>query len=226
MNDYICKLKNNLKKFQKQRNYPVKFSFPVLLQFELTSKCNLKCLHCYNRSGDKDKLTKMTPDDRKNFCRYLVKHGGIFYCIISGGEPLLLGKDLFEIMDILHEDNTIFTLISNGYLMSKDIVKRLTKYNLTRIQISVDGPNKEIHDWFRQKDGSFERAVKACFYISGYGIPLSIATTVHPKNLNYMFEMAELAYNLGASSLIFGEVFKSGRAAFHPEIMLNSEQEK
>ena len=222
----LQKLEERIKEYQTKNNYPYHFDFPVTLQFELTAKCNMKCLHCYNRSGDQDKITLMTPEHWKNLCKQIVSHGGIFYCIISGGEPLLLGDELFSIMDILHEDHTVFTLISNGLLWNKTVMKKMLKYNFTRIQISIDAPDKETHDWFRQKDGSWERAVNAAFMISGHGIPLTIATTIIPQNINKMFEMADLAYSLGASSLILGEVLRSGRAAQNLKLMLSDEDRK
>ena len=94
----------NIKNLQNRGMYPQHFSFPITLQFELTGACNLKCKHCYNRSGDKDNInhTFMSAAKWKELSREVVNNGGIFQCIISGGEPLLLGEDLFEIMDILH----------------------------------------------------------------------------------------------------------------------------
>ena len=95
----------NVKKMQSIGLYPKKFDMPILLQFELTHKCNVFCKHCYNNSGTHNTYKDaMTPEKWKQFCHYIVEKGGIFECIISGGEPLLLGNDLFDIMDILHED--------------------------------------------------------------------------------------------------------------------------
>lgn len=37
--------------------------------------------------------------------------------ILSGGEPLHLGNDSFDMMDILHDDGTSFVIITNGFLL-------------------------------------------------------------------------------------------------------------
>ena len=108
--------------------YPEKFDYPITLQFELTGQCNLKCKHCYNRSGDADRETLMTPEKWCELSRQIVSDGGIFQCIISGGEPLLLGEKLFDIMDILHDDGTSFVVISNGLLLTKKFARRFNKY--------------------------------------------------------------------------------------------------
>ena len=121
-------VKKNIVALQEAGAYPEKFLYPITLQFELTGQCNLKCRHCYNRSGDADRETLMTPEKWCELARQIVSDGGIFQCIISGGEPLLLGDKLFDIMDILHDDGTSFVVITNGFLLTKKFVRRFAKY--------------------------------------------------------------------------------------------------
>ena len=110
--------------------------FPLAsLQFELTSHCNACCKHCYNNSGIQNKIPDaMTPDKWISFAKYLVKHGGVFECLLSGGEPLLLGEKLFELMDVLHDDGTLFLLQTNGFLLDENVAKRLKKYRYHWLQ--------------------------------------------------------------------------------------------
>ena len=217
-------VKKNLATLQSLGAYPKKFDYPITLQFELTGQCNLKCKHCYNRSGDVDRETLMTPEKWCELARQIVDDGGIFQCIISGGEPLLLGEKLFDIMDILHDDGTSFVVISNGLLLTKKIARRFGKYRYFWFQISIDGSTAELHDEFRGVKGSFEHAVNGALEISDAGIPLVIAHTVTPKNLSHVEDMIQLSYNLGANSIILGEVMPSGRAYEHDEIILSDEQ--
>ena len=212
----------NVKKMQSIGLYPKKFDMPILLQFELTHKCNVFCKHCYNNSGTHNTYKDaMTPEKWKQFCHYIVEKGGIFECIISGGEPLLLGNDLFDIMDILHEDGTYFLLITNGFLLTEEKVKKLAKYHYKWIQVSIDGATAEYHDAFRQKNGSWNRAVNGAFMVSSAGIPLTIAHSVSAQNLNDVDAMCDLAYELGASNIILGEISLSGRTYDNQNLLLN-----
>ena len=217
-------VKKNIAMLQNLGAYPKKFDYPITLQFELTGQCNLKCKHCYNRSGDIDRETLMTPEKWCELSRQIVSDGGIFQCIISGGEPLLLGDKLFDIMDILHDDGTSFVVITNALLLSKKFIRRFAKYRYFWFQISLDGSTAELHDEFRGVEGSFSRAVNGALEISDAGIPLVIAHTITPKNLTHVEEMINLAYNLGANSIILGDVMPSGRAFEHDEILLSDEQ--
>jgi MoaA/NifB/PqqE/SkfB family radical SAM enzyme len=163
-------------------------------------------------------------EEWKKFAKYLVERGGIFQCVISGGEPLLLGDGLFEIMDILHEDGTSFLIITNAYLLTREKAKKFAKYRYKWFQISIDGDNKEFHDGFRQKEGSWERAVNGAYMISKEGIPLTIAHSVTPGNVYRVDKMCRLAYELGAGNIILGEVTPSGRSANNLELLLSREE--
>ncbi|MCK8828087.1 radical SAM protein [Natroniella acetigena] len=223
--DMLENVRIAIEKAQNKNEYPNHFDMPMGIQYELTTKCNMKCIHCYNKSGETDN-SLMKIDDWIELTKDLIKNGGLFQCIISGGEPLLLGDNLLKIMDLLHNDNTVFTLISNGYLLDEEWIKKLAKYRFNRFQISIDNSIEEEHDQFRQKKGSWRRAVKAAYLASENNFPLVIASSVTPQNIVRMKDMAELAYNLGASSLIFGKIMLSGRAAENNNIILKEEQEE
>ena len=153
-----------------------------------------------------------------------MKNGGFFECIRSGGDPKLLGDDLFDIMDILHNKFHFFILITNGFLMDEQKIDRLKKYNFYWLQVSIDGVDPAYHDGFRGRVGSWEMAVNAAFMVSSAGIPLTIAHSVTPGNLERIDDMCDLAYQVGASSIIIGEVNLSGRAADNSDILLNDKQ--
>lgn len=208
--------------------YPDYFEYPVTLQFELTGRCNLACKHCYNRSGDSDRgndsYTLLTPEKWVEIAKQVVRDGGIFQCILSGGEPLLLGDKLFDIMDVLHDDGTSFVLITNGYLLTPELVKRFIKYRWYWFQVSIDGLTAEVHDSFRGVKGSWERAVRGAVEVSSAGIPLVIAHSVTPDSLKQLDAMAEFVYNMGASSLILGEILPSGRAISNTDIIMNHDE--
>jgi len=220
----LKRIRENTQALQAAGQYPLQFQMPTGIQFELTGACNLRCKHCYNRSGDSDVQTRMKPEDWLALSRHIVENGGIFQCILSGGEPLLMGETLIKIMDILHEDNTGFVLISNGLLMNHSWIQKFRKYSFNWLQISIDDNIREKHDAFRGVTGSWDAAARAALGVSSAGIPLAIAHTITPDNLARLPEMVEFAYQLGAGSILCGETMVSGRAAKNEQILLNEEQ--
>ena len=206
--------------------YSKKDIFPLAsLQFELTSHCNAACKHCYNNSSANNNVPDaMTPEKWIAFAKYLVDHGGVFECLLSGGEPLLLGEKLFELMDVLHDSGTLFLLQTNGALLTENIAKRLKKYHYHWIQISIDGIDKNYHDSFRQKTGLWSKAVTAALAVSKNQIPLKIAHCVTPYNLDDIDDMCSFAYSLGASAITVGELCLSGRASQNRDLLLSNDQ--
>ena len=198
-------------------------ALPAVLQFELTGKCNLKCKQCYNDSGKRE--TVMTAEHWKDFSHKSVDN--LFSVTLSGGEPLLLGKQLFDIMDIFEEGNTWINMISNGFLINRNIAKQISQYSIGWIEISIDSPYEEYHDYLRGVQGSWRQAVLAASYLASYNVPVFIGTCVTPKSLDQLEDMVKLTQQIGAMGVTFTKVFISGRAYFNQqELILTDEQTK
>lgn len=196
------------------------------LHFELTSKCNALCKHCYNNSGKYNAEDRMNLKRWIDFANYIVSRGGVFECLISGGEPLLFRDGLFEIMDVLHDDGTIFLIMTNGFLLNEEYIKRFKKYQYHWFQISIDGFNAEYHDKFRQLPGSWEKAVSGAKGIVNAGIPLKIAHCVTPYNIDGIDAMCSLAAQIGASSIMIGGISLSGRTGTNLDLLLSDSDKK
>lgn len=208
--------------FKKTRyHYFNEATFPTMLQFELTGICNLKCKQCYNDSGKK--TTFMTAEHWKNFSNKVASD--LFSVTLSGGEPLLLGEQLFSLMDIFAANHTWTNLISNGFLLDREIAKRLAKYDLGWVEISIDSPHEEYHDYLRGMKGSWRKAVLAASYLSSYNVPVFIGTCITPKNLSDIEAMARLAEEIGVKGLTLTKIFVSGRAYSHIEELILSDEE-
>lgn len=201
---------------QEAKLIPSLLEKPNGAQFELLYKCNQRCIHCYNQSGMENNNTPgLSLEEWKRIAKEMGEMG-IFQCIMSGGEPTLMGDGLFEIMDILHEYGVMFIVISNGMLINEEKMKRFSKYRYNWFQISIDGSRPEIHDYIRGAK-SFNKAIAAANLVKQAGIPLVIAHAVMKKNKDYLPEMIDLAYMLGATRIVTGPFSYMGRAVLNSE---------
>lgn len=75
------------------------YEFPLGVQIELTYKCNLKCIHCYNNSGKPPYNKEMELSDWERISREIVT-GGCLAVTFSGGEPLCAKEKLYRMIDI------------------------------------------------------------------------------------------------------------------------------
>lgn len=222
----VISFSNEIEEMIRGGRYPSKLSLPLSIQLELTDKCNLKCKHCYNRSGEKVGNFNLKLNDWLGVARNIISNGGVFQVIISGGEPLMLKNDLFKIMDEFHNDNSRFVFITNGFLINKSNINKLKKYSYAWMQVSIDGVDSRTHDLFRQRNGSWERAIVAATLISSEGIPLKIACSLPADEIDKIDAYIDQAYQLGASAVILGDIMPSGRAVDFSGLTLTENQKE
>lgn len=201
-----------------------KLKAPATISLDVTTKCNLRCIHCYNNSGDVDSDTDMSDEELYEVAREIAEIHPVSMCL-CGGEPLMR-NNLFEIAELLGKNVGALNMVSNGYAMSEDIVSRLSKCNFYMIQISLDGLNSYQHDSFRGVKGSFEKAVNAISLLAKYKIPQR-ATSFVPNLLNYksFHEYVSLCVKLKVNTVRVMPFIPSGRGeTIGKNLILDSER--
>ena len=181
----------------------------MLISWNITKACNLKCKHCYRDAG------KIDPDEL-NFseAKSLLKEisqAGFKIVILSGGEPLLR-RDVYKLISFAVSCGLRPVLGSNGTLITKRIAKRLKEAGLSRVGISLDSINSKIHDEFRQKKGAWDSTINAMRVCKEAGLELQVHTTVSQKNFQEIDKIADFVLGLGAVSLHIFFLVPVGRA--------------
>lgn len=202
------------------RRKVIDLSLPLALQIELTERCNFKCPFCYNNSGIR-KESDIHLEEMKRILFDLKALGGVFLCVLSGGEPLLYKDELLELMDILHEDKVGMVLITNGYFMDEEFVKKICKYDWYWIQISLDSSIPIIHDEIRGVEGSYSRAINAISLLKKYGLPVAISSVICDKNVDDIEGIVKKAVEHNVDCVMFSQVFPVGRTLLNPKLQLN-----
>jgi len=203
------------------------FQDTFILQWHLTEKCNLKCKHCYQNL---DYLGKETNFDRKKkivsdfakFCKKLKKIPKIAF---TGGEPFILGDELFNLFDYCNEKFPEIkkNILSNGTLIDKAIVTKLKKSKIDNIQISLDGAKKDTCDFIRGI-GVYNKALKAIDLLNSASIKTAVMFTFHKKNCLEVEELIELCNSLDVSTLGITALVPEGRGEELFELVLNPEE--
>ena len=191
----------------------LKYDNPVGIQVELTGKCNLKCYHCYNSSGEAGKFDL---DDSQwiSFVNEIVEQYTLPNINITGGEPLLRRELLFKILKIFSEKSSVTTIriMTNGYLLNEEFLESISSIrNNIEFQISLDGANKDEHQEVRRVPKSWEKAIDSCLLLvnSGYKVQLASCVTTHNcRNIESLFKLAVL---LGVDSIGIGCALPLGR---------------
>lgn len=182
---------------------------PINVCVEITKRCPLKCLHCYNDSG-KAKGYEMTFSEVK-YVLDTLQQLGVQKIMITGGEPTIR-KDFCKIVKYACDRFVAVSVGSNGYLITNEMAMLLSecKKNLV-VQISVDGTESH-HNEIRGVPDSFEKAINAIKILREYKIAVTVASTLNQKNFSDMEEIADIVCNAGALQLSFAVTTNQGRA--------------
>lgn len=106
---------------------------PVLAHLIPIRRCNLACTYC--NEFDDHSAPVPTADVRRRIDQLAAL--GTTIVTLSGGEPLL-HPDAEEIVGYIRQRRMIATLITNGYLLTQDRIRRLNRAGLDHLQISID----------------------------------------------------------------------------------------
>jgi len=112
-----------------------------------------------------------------------------------------LRKDIFEIAKVASQLGMAVSMNSNGFLIDKDIARRLKEAGFKKVGISVDSPKSEVHDQFRGIKGSHERALKALAYLKETGIETSISSVICKINIGDIYGLIDMAIALEVTSI-------------------------
>ena len=194
------------------------FSYPIGLQWHITTNCSNFCKHCYmydeETYADERKNTLPLEGLIKildNLDSFEKKYNAEFAPFgLSGGDPLLR-KDLFEFLSELKRRNKYFVIMGNPDLLNDQNLKKLADVGLKNYQLSLDGL-ESTHDFFRSK-GSFKRTIEKIKLIRKHGIDCNIMFTLYPSNASELIPLMRfLAMNTEATSFSFDIGVMSGNA--------------
>ena len=142
------------------QSWAYKHVVPLNASIEITLRCNIRCLHCYNFDRDEPRPACDSPElSTDEILRIMgeLRDAGCLFLYLTGGE-VLSHRDLFTFLDRARELNLAVQLLTNGTMLRPGVAARLASYeNLQGVSVSLYGATPEVHDGITQVPGSFQR---------------------------------------------------------------------
>lgn len=172
---------------------------PRLVFWELTTGCNLRCIHCRASATE-----LMSPDDLgTEACKAIIDQISEFaplILVLSGGEPLFR-RDVLEIAEYALDRRIKVALATNGTMITPDLARKIVDAGIVRVAMSLDGADAATHDAFRGIPGSFERMMAGFHHLKELGMSMQLNTTVARHNAHQLPAIYDLALHIGADAL-------------------------
>src|SRR5450432_1112646 len=180
---------------------------PLNVSLELTLKCNIRCLHCYNFDRDTSgpacgtgEAASAAPElSLEEILRVMgeLRAAGTLSLSLTGGE-VLSSPHLFPVLDRARELNLAVQMLSNGTLLRPGVAARLASYrNLLGVSISLYGATAEVHDGITQIRGSWRRTLDGAARLRAQGVAVRLKLIVMRPNAHEVAAMRALADRRG-----------------------------
>lgn len=182
---------------------------------DITNKCNYRCLHCYNFSGEHKKRKDELSDEE--FLKIFNEAANLqpdSICI-CGGEPLLKKELIYKICNNVKSisESTSLNMVTNGYYLTREVAKKLKASGINLVQISLDGATPLSHNWLRKNDKAFEKAISAIELLKENKVTVNVACTPTKKNFEEINEIIRICTKLGVNEIRFQPLMLMGRAS-------------
>jgi len=189
---------------------------PIYAVWELTLRCDLGCHHCGSRAGHA-REGELSTEQCLDVVSQLADLG-VREVTLIGGEAYL-HPGWLEIVRAIRARGMDATMTTGGRGMNRERAEAAAAAGLMSCSVSVDGP-EAVHDRLRGLSGSHRAARAALANLRAAGVLVSANTQINRETWRRLPEVLELLIEHGAHAWQLAMTVPMGRAADHPELLL------
>jgi 12,18-didecarboxysiroheme deacetylase len=193
---------------------------PVVV-WNVTRRCNLKCVHCYAQATAKATADELSTDEGLAMLDDL-KAFGVPVVLFSGGEPLMR-PDLLTLVEHSVGLGMRAVISTNGTLIDQEMAGKLKKFGLSYVGISLDGV-EATHDRFRGEQGAFAAAMEGVRNCQEAGIKVGLRFTINKHNYKEISAIFDLVEDREIPRVCFYHLVYTGRGSRLVEAALSHEE--
>jgi pyrroloquinoline quinone biosynthesis protein E len=172
-----------------------KVTNPLWVNAEITFKCPLHCVYCYNPVDYTRFGPELTTDEWLRVLRQARELGAV-QLGISGGEPLMR-DDVEAIIAEARRLGYYTNLLTSGVGLTEKRIADFKQGGLDQIQLSFQDSTRELND-FLSSTRTFELKSKVAKLIKQYQYPMVLNVVLHRLNIDHIQAILEMAEAMGA----------------------------
>lgn len=196
------------------------------LFWEVTKRCNARCSFCGSSCGLQAAEGELTTEEIIRVFREIAQDTDASRIMINitGGEPLMR-QDLFDVMSECVRLGFRWGMVSNGMLITPEVIGRMKAAGMKTISVSLDGL-QETHERLRGVPGSFGRVLAALRLLreADFLEHIQVTTVINRQNIGELEALRELLLPLGLNSWRVAIVDGIGRASGKDELLLGPDE--
>lgn len=204
-----------------RKEHPLTYLF-----WECSLRCNLSCQHCGSSCGPNNiNSDELSAAEIKQAFKTIADDFDAkkITIAVTGGEPLLR-RDLFEVMGYASELGFSWGMVSNGTMITPEVIDKMQKAGMSAISISLDGAEAN-HNWLRNGRDVFARAINGIkLLVAAKTFDVEAITCVNQNNYNELDDIHRLLHGLGVDRWRMITISPVGRAKNNPKLFLSGRQ--
>ncbi|OGW83552.1 MAG: hypothetical protein A2987_04085 [Omnitrophica bacterium RIFCSPLOWO2_01_FULL_45_10] len=190
---------------EKMNNIAYKKRIPLHAMFELTYRCNFRCIHCYNTREEKLSYKKeLRTHEVFNILGQLQEMGCI-YLGFTGGE-IFCREDMAEILWKAKKLGFQIIVLTNGSFIDEKIANELGRIRPNKIDITVNAMNEDRFEKITGTPGSYTKVFNAIRLLYEKKIPICVKTCGMQENKNEIIAINKFARTLNAAFRFDGKL--------------------
>lgn len=174
-------------------------SAPIVLQWEVTPRCNHNCVHCYNYWRKGPRLPLLPENYEDIFTKVVdeIIENKVFAVVITGGEPLLVIETIGPFIKRLVSNGIKVTMNTNLTLLNAGKAKLLKEIGISSLLVSLPSGNSDNCDRITNRKGSLAKIIRGIRIATAHGFPVFTNMVVSRINKGDIEVTAQLAKSLG-----------------------------
>lgn len=190
---------------------------PMLVIWEVTQACDLACVHCRASAQSARHSGELTTEQGYRLLDEIRSFGEPLM-VFTGGDPLKR-PDLYDLIRYAVKIGLRTNVTPSATpLLTAEAIDKFKEAGVSRMAISLDGPDAASHDEFRVP-GTFDRAMFALRYARDIGLDTQYQSTITRRNMHRLPEMAEIASEVKAKMWSLFFLIVTGRAALADDLL-------
>jgi len=181
---------------------------PVVV-WNVTSRCNLRCLHCYLGAEAAEPGEELATDEGMALIDDLAQMS-VPVLLLSGGEPLLR-EDVLALAAHAAARGLRTGLSTNGTLIDAAAARSIREAGIQYAGVSLDGM-EHTHDVFRRRQGAFQEAVAGIRNCREAGVRTGIRFTLNAHNWRELPDVLDVCEALEVPRFCMYHLVYAGRA--------------
>lgn len=184
---------------------------PFTIAWEVTRACAYACVHCRADAMHTSDPNELNTEEAMHLIDRLAEFGSPIL-VFTGGDPMMR-RDLHELIAYATQKGLRCSLTPTATALPTTArLEKVRDAGIRRIALSLDAPRAEIHDSFRQVQGSWQRTMDILHRAQAIGVSVQVNTTVAKHNVDILDEMIPFLQEVGAVQWSLFFLVPTGRA--------------